>query len=66
MPRSYDKRVEAARKNRNERVRKRFAELFNKGLRYEVVMEELIKEFSLSEGTLSQIINEYGKYSKKE
>lgn len=62
MPKTTDQRVIVARKARNERIRKRFEVLFNKGLRYEIVMDKLISEFGMSESTINQIVNGYGGY----
>lgn len=62
MPKTTDKRVIIARKARNERIRKRFAILFDRGLRYEIVMDKLISEFGMSESTINQIVNGYGGY----
>lgn len=58
-------KVVQARESRNERIRHRFAELYNRGLRYEIVMERLIDEYGLAEATISQIVNCHGAYKKK-
>lgn len=62
MPKTTDQRVIIARQARNMRIRKRFAVLFDKGLRYEIVMDKLISEFGISESTINQIVKGYGGY----
>ena len=64
MPRIKDKRLIAARKKRQDKIRKRFDELFNQGLRYEIVMNTLIEESGYSESTINQIVKQYGNYKK--
>lgn len=62
MPRIKDERLKIARKQRNDKIKTRFAVLYNSGLRIECVTEKLISEFGLSESTINQIINNYGNY----
>ena len=64
MPRIKDERLIAARKKRQDKIRKRFDELFNQGLRYEIVMNTLIEESGYSESTINQIVKQYGNYKQ--
>ncbi len=57
-----NKRVAELRRIRNNRIRVRFEEFFNSGLRYDIVIAKLIEEFCLCESTLSQIVKKQGKY----
>jgi len=63
MVRIFDDRIRQARHDRNNRVRERWYQLYGvRKLRYEVCMDMCIREFALSESTISQIINNYGHY----
>lgn len=64
MPRkTKDQRVIDGKKNRNRRIRKRFAALWNDGKRIECIMDILISETGLSESTITQIVKNYGHYN---
>lgn len=63
MPRITDQELIDARIERNQRVRDRFEVLFSvKGLRIEVLLPMMVKEFALSQGTIMQIVKYQGKY----
>jgi hypothetical protein len=62
MPLIKDGRINDGKKNRNKAIREHFARRFNDGIRYEVIMDELIHKFGLSESTINQIIKGYGNY----
>lgn len=62
MPRITDKRIIAGKQRRNEQIRKKFAKLWDSGLRYDLVMDKLIDEFMLSKSTITQILKGYGHY----
>lgn len=59
-----DTRVIDARRRRNELIKRRFETLYNKGLRWEIVMATLIDEFALAESTIAQIVKSQGRYAK--
>jgi len=65
MPLIKDERINDGKKNRNKAIREHFAGRFNDGIRYEIIMEELIRKFGLSESTINQIIKGYGNYQDK-
>lgn len=65
MVRIFDDRIRRARHERNDRIRARWEYLYNtKRMRYAVCMDICIREFALSESTISQIINNYGNYRR--
>lgn len=66
MPVIKDERVNDGKKNRNRAIREHFAKRYNDGIRYEIIMEELILKFGLSESTINQIIKGYGNYQNKQ
>ena len=63
MPRINDHRINIGKQNRNEAIRIYFAKQFDAGYRYEVIIEELILKYGLSESTINQIIKGYGNYT---
>ena len=66
MVRIFDDRIRRARLERNDRIRARWEHLYDtKRMRYAVCMDICIREFALSESTISQIINNYGNYKSK-
>jgi Mor family transcriptional regulator len=66
MPRINDHRISKGKRNRNEAIRVYFAKQYDAGYRYEVIIEELILKYGLSESTINQIIKEYGNYADNE
>ncbi len=62
MVKIKDIRILKGKKRRNEEIRRYFEKRFNSGLRYEVVMDELILRYGLSESTIYQIIKRKGSY----
>jgi hypothetical protein len=63
MPVVKDARVVRGKINRNENIKSYFRKRFNEGARYEVVVDEIILQWGLSESTISQIVKENGNYS---
>jgi len=63
MPKITDKELIAAKKKRNDKIRVRFAEKYDKeGKRTDIILSELVSEFCLSQGTIMQILKRHGKY----
>ncbi len=62
MPKIIDPRVVEAKKQRNEMIRKKFRAFMNDGRTVEWALNELVKEWGLSESTITQIVKEYGNY----
>ena len=60
MPKAVDPRIPIGKKNRNEKIEKKFSEMSKKGFRYDYIINEIILETGLSESTISKIIS--GKY----
>jgi AraC-like DNA-binding protein len=58
-----DRRVVAGKQSRNGRIREYFEKRFNAGMRYEVIMDEIISQWGLSESTVSRIIKRSGGYA---
>ena len=58
MPRIKDNRVIEGKKNRNNKIRKYFEKRWNEGFRYEVIEEEVIKEFGVSVSTITRILKQ--------
>jgi hypothetical protein len=63
--RAQNSRVAAARRARNERIRTRFAYLYNQGLRWDIVVATLVEEYQLAESTLAQIVKRQGYYNEQ-
>lgn len=66
MPRINDHRISKGKRNRNDEIRRYFAKQYDSGYRYEVIIEELILKYGLSESTINQIIKGYGNYADNE
>jgi len=64
MPRINDHRINIGKQNRNKAICEYFAKKFDSGFRYEVIVEELILKYGLSESTINQIIKGYGNYKR--
>lgn len=58
MPKITDKRVQEGKKNRDRKIRKYFDKRWKDGLRTEVIIEEVIFEWGLSESTINKILKE--------
>ena len=64
MPRVTDERVLRGKINRNNDIRKYFEKRFNEGLRYDVIEEEIILKWGVSNSTINKIIKGYGIYNQ--
>lgn len=58
MPKITDKRVQEGKKNRDKKIRKYFIKRWKDGLRTEVIIEEVIFEWGLSESSINKILKE--------
>jgi hypothetical protein len=65
MPKIRDCRIRIGRKNRNNNIREYFAKRYNDGIRYEVIVSEIIHRWGLSESTINQIVKSYGNYNEE-
>ncbi|MGA0555802.1 hypothetical protein ACO2Q8_04060 [Larkinella sp. VNQ87] len=63
---SLDSTRSARRDSRNQKIRQRYAALYAKGQRSEVVVRNLSQEFFLSEGTILAIVFQWGHYRGEE
>jgi hypothetical protein len=63
MPVIKDIRIFRGKQNRNRAIREYFSMRFNgDNIRYDVIVEEIIARWGLSESTINQILKEYGGY----
>ena len=58
-----DKRILEGKVNRNKSIRDYFKKRFNDGMRYDIIMNELIGRYGLSESTIYQIVKRNGSYA---
>ena len=63
MPKVRDERIRTGKINRNKSIRAYFEKRFNAGIRYEVIVGEIINEYGLSESTIYQIVKGNGNYA---
>jgi hypothetical protein len=66
MPIIKDIRIFKGKQNRNKSIREYFSKRFNDdNIRYDVIVEEIIAKWGISESTINQILKEYGGYQNK-
>jgi Mor family transcriptional regulator len=67
MTRVKDNRVKFGKANRNKEIRKCFSKRWGEdGIRWEIVMSEMILKYGLSESTIYQIVKRHGYYKDEE
>ncbi len=66
MARIKDKRIHTGKANRNRAIREYFSKRWNEGIRWEVIIDEIINRWGIGESTIYQIVKGIGSYKPNE
>ena len=66
MPKLKDERIRSGKLNRNREIKIYFEKRWEKGIRWEVIIDEIIMKWGIGESTINQIIKGNGNYKNNE